>query len=80
MSESLGSILFGDRILTSPFDLRMAKNESCKALCTANYPPESVDFVRERIEQGYSLNWLVDGLPAGQEIRDQLTDSITPGS
>lgn len=75
MSESLGSILFGDRILTSPFDLRMAKNESCKALCTANYPPESVDFVRERIEQGYSLNWLVDGLPAGQEIRDQLTDT-----
>jgi transmembrane 9 superfamily protein 2/4 len=75
VSESLGSILFGDRILTSPFDLRMAKNESCKALCTANYPPESVDFVRERIEQGYSLNWLVDGLPAGQEIRDQLTDT-----
>ena len=75
VSESLGSILFGDRILTSPFDLRMAKNESCKALCTASYPVESVDFIRERIEQGYSLNWLVDGLPAGQEIRDQLTDT-----
>ncbi|KAK3190786.1 Transmembrane 9 super member 2 [Lecanicillium sp. MT-2017a] len=81
VSESLGSILFGDRILTSPFDLRMAKNETCKPLCSANYPVESIDFIRNRIEQGYSLNWLVDGLPAGQEIRDQLTETsfYSPG-
>src|SRR5213078_967291 len=35
VSESLGSILFGDRIMSSPFELRMAKNEACKALCEA---------------------------------------------
>src|SRR6266536_1799687 len=33
VSESLGSILFGDRIMTSPFELHMTKNESCKQLC-----------------------------------------------
>ena len=31
--ESLGSILFGDRIQTSPFELKMGVNETCKALC-----------------------------------------------
>ncbi|KAI5463726.1 endosomal integral membrane protein [Mariannaea sp. PMI_226] len=76
VSESLGSILFGDRILTSPFELKMGVNESCKALCKSSYPAESVSFVKDRILQGYSLNWLVDGLPAGQQIQDQLTGTV----
>lgn len=81
MSESLGSILFGDRIMSSPFELKMAVNETCKPLCTSTYKEKMVDFVRSRIEQGYSLNWLVDGLPAGQQIKDQLTGTVfySPG-
>ncbi|KAL0930597.1 endosomal integral membrane protein [Colletotrichum truncatum] len=75
VSESLGSILFGDRIMTSPFELRMKNDEVCKPLCIQKYPPASVGFVRRRIEQGYSLNWLVDGLPAGQEIYDDFTNT-----
>ncbi|KAJ3538205.1 hypothetical protein NM208_g6007 [Fusarium decemcellulare] len=73
VSESLGSILFGDRIMTSPFELVMGKNETCKPLCEAKYNEKSIQFVKTRLEQGYSLNWLVDGLPAGQQIQDQLT-------
>lgn len=73
VSESLGSILFGDRIMTSPFELRMGSNETCKSLCTASYPEKLKEFVNNRIKEGYSLNWLVDGLPAGQQIEDQLT-------
>ncbi|KAJ4139185.1 Transmembrane 9 super member 2 [Fusarium oxysporum] len=73
VSESLGSILFGDRIMTSPFELIMGKNETCKPLCKVKYTEKSVQFVKSRIEQGYSLEWLVDGLPAGQEVLDQLT-------
>jgi len=81
VSESLGSILFGDRIMTSPFDLRMAQNETCKSLCSVTYTDEQVSFIREKIESGYSLNWLVDGLPAGQQIEDQLTGTTfySPG-
>lgn len=75
VSESLGSILFGDRIMTSPFDLRMAKNESCKALCKTRYNDQTIGFLRDRIEDEYSLNWLVDGLPAGQEIKESFSDS-----
>lgn len=73
VSESLGSIIFGDRIMSSPFELNMAKNETCKSLCKSTYPPKMMEFVKLRIQQGYSLNWLVDGLPAGQQIEDQLT-------
>lgn len=81
VSESLGSILFGDRIMTSPFELSMAKDEVCKPLCERDYPEHSLEFLKERIEEGYSLNWLVDGLPAGQKIEDRLTESsfYSPG-
>ncbi|KFA76091.1 hypothetical protein S40288_00367 [Stachybotrys chartarum IBT 40288] len=81
VSESLGSILFGDRIKTSPFELNMAVNETCKPLCKAEYNEGSLVFVKSLIEKGYSFNWLVDGLPAGQQIQDQLTGTTfySPG-
>lgn len=75
VSESLGSILFGDRILTSPFELKMVKNETCKTLCKTTYPQSSALFVNRRIAQGFALNWLVDGLPAGQLIQDDVTNT-----
>lgn len=74
--ESLGSILFGDRIMTSPFELKMAHNESCKTLCTGKkFDPNSAQFVNRRIAQGFAMNWLVDGLPAGQLIEDEVTNT-----
>jgi len=76
ISESLGSILFGDRILTSPFELRMVKNESCKALCDEQtFDQRSARFVNRRISQNYKINWLIDGLPAGQTYTDPSTDT-----
>ncbi|KAL1870560.1 hypothetical protein VTK73DRAFT_2535 [Phialemonium thermophilum] len=82
VGESLGSILFGDRIKTSPFELKMAVNETCKALpCTTKYNAKASKFVNDRIKEGYSLNWLVDKLPAGQEMVDGLTGTTfySPG-
>lgn len=67
-SESLGSILFGDRIFDSPFELIMLKNESCKSLCGTTYDTRSALFVNRRIRQDYDLNWLVDGLPAASTV------------
>lgn len=65
VQESLGSILFGDRIKTSPFDIRMAHNETCKVLCeNVTYPAEDALFVNIMIERNYNFNWLIDGLPA----------------
>lgn len=73
VQESLGSILFGDRIYTSPYELRMKKNETCKKLCETTYQKDSAVFVNQAIRLDASLNWLVDGLPAGQRSIDQFT-------
>ncbi|RDL35696.1 uncharacterized protein BP5553_06308 [Venustampulla echinocandica] len=74
VSESLGSILFGDRIMTSPFELKMGINETCKSPCAeVTFDQSSAHFVNRRIAQGFALNWLVDGLPAGQLTRDMVT-------
>ena len=65
VQESLGSILFGDRIKTSPFDIRMAQNETCKVLCmNVTYPSHHAGFINEKILRNYNFNWLIDGLPA----------------
>jgi transmembrane 9 superfamily member 2/4 len=73
--ESLGSIIFGDRIRTSPFQLHMAQNETCKALCDSKkFDARSAKFVNRKIWQGYEVNWLVDGLPAAQLLEDDQSE------
>ncbi|KAF2005815.1 endosomal integral membrane protein [Amniculicola lignicola CBS 123094] len=80
--ESLGSIIFGDRIQSSPFQLKMAQNETCKAVCgEQTFSDRDAHFVNDMIIKGYNINWLVDGLPAAQRMRDPNTDEIfySPG-
>ncbi|KAL2884569.1 Protein p24a [Ceratocystis lukuohia] len=79
--ESLGSILMGDRIKNSPFELFIGKDEQCKQLCTSKYNAEHLKFLAHRIKQGYSLNWLVDSLPAAQELKDTASQTTfySPG-
>ncbi|KAJ5797310.1 uncharacterized protein N7503_006606 [Penicillium pulvis] len=80
--ESLGSILFGDRIQTSPLDLHMAQDEECKAICgEVKFDARSAKFVNRRISQGYNINWLVDGLPGAQLNMDENTQTqfYSPG-
>ncbi|KAK5633481.1 hypothetical protein RRF57_009195 [Xylaria bambusicola] len=59
----------------------MAQNESCVKLCNAKYDTETAHFVNTRIQKGFALNWLVDGLPAGQNLYDDLTGTnfYSPG-
>jgi transmembrane 9 superfamily member 2/4 len=109
--ESLGSILFGDRIFNSPFKVRrkrgvrdkcaehnhtnslicsvcrslrcqfardslFAANVSCQALCDVTVPLQDAKFINERIKEDYSLNWLVDGLPAAELKQDTSSGQI----
>jgi transmembrane 9 superfamily protein 2/4 len=60
VSESLGSILFGDRIMTSPFELNMHKNETCKVLCKSIYDVASAKWVNQKIAGGWTSSWAVD--------------------
>ncbi|KAL1916831.1 uncharacterized protein VTP21DRAFT_5535 [Calcarisporiella thermophila] len=73
--ESLGSILFGDRIFNSPFKLNMLEDRVCQILCTEKIDKYDAQFINDRIRENYNLNWLVDGLPAGQLYKDKTTDA-----
>ncbi|THV02328.1 endosomal P24A protein [Dendrothele bispora CBS 962.96] len=66
--EGLGSILFGDRIFNSPYDIKMLQdNATCKTLCVVpDVPAQDVKFINDRIREDYALNWLIDGLPAAE--------------
>ncbi|OAP56459.1 hypothetical protein AYL99_09638 [Fonsecaea erecta] len=72
--ESLGSIIFGDRIQSSPFQLWMGLNQTCKIACPGDtFDERSARFVNKRIEEAYNVNFFVDGLPAAELREDPLT-------
>ncbi|KAI7869709.1 hypothetical protein BDF14DRAFT_1874116 [Spinellus fusiger] len=76
-SESIGSVLFGDRIFTSPFQLSMMKNQTCQLLCQVeSLPIADAEFINDRIIDNYAVNWVVDGLPAAHENIDRNTGEI----
>jgi transmembrane 9 superfamily protein 2/4 len=76
--ESLGSILFGDRIFNSPYEIKMLENNgTCQTLCVArDIPGEDAKFINDRIKEDYALNWLVDGLPAAEMKVDTRTGEL----
>lgn len=74
--ESLGSILFGDRILSTPYQLSMMENTTCQTLCRSTIPKEDAGFINERIKEDYGLNFIVDGLPSSEMKRDSKTGEI----
>ncbi|KII92448.1 hypothetical protein PLICRDRAFT_50826 [Plicaturopsis crispa FD-325 SS-3] len=76
--ESLGSILFGDRIFNSPYDITMlGNNATCQTLCIQrDIPGEDAKFINDRIKEDYALNWLIDGLPAAEMKMDLRTGDL----
>lgn len=84
VSESLGSILFGDRIKTSPFELRMKQDQECKTFIGCGpqtFAKGDAKFVNRCIRQNFELNLLIDGLPAAQQVKDLNTNTeyLIPG-
>ncbi|SCW04262.1 LAFE_0H09648g1_1 [Lachancea fermentati] len=73
--ESLGSIIFGDRIFNSPFELEMLKNKECMQVCQSTIPGEDAKFINKLIVNGFFQNWLVDGLPAARKVHDSKTNT-----
>lgn len=73
-SESLGAIIFGDRIFDSPFKINMLEQRSCQQLCKAKYGKTDAAFVNRNIRAGYTHNWIVDGLPAARHVKELRTD------
>ncbi|KAF9933822.1 hypothetical protein BGZ67_004142 [Mortierella alpina] len=79
-AESLGSILFGDRIWNSPFQISMGVKLACQKLCDATVSPEQAQFINARIRENYAINWLIDGLPAGHSRPPSNGQSTADGA
>eukprot|EP00927_Polykrikos_kofoidii_P071988 TRINITY_DN68163_c0_g1_i1.p1 TRINITY_DN68163_c0_g1~~TRINITY_DN68163_c0_g1_i1.p1 ORF type:complete len:622 (-),score=99.49 TRINITY_DN68163_c0_g1_i1:280-2145(-) len=62
--ENLGEILVGDLIENSPYEIHMLQNESCKVLCKSPITPTERNKFQSMIDDEYSVNMLVDNLPA----------------
>lgn len=80
-SESLGAIIFGDRIFNSPFKINMLQEQTCTTLCKSTYSATDAQFVNRNIRAGYAHNWIVDGLPAARHVQEKSTDTefYSPG-
>jgi transmembrane 9 superfamily member 2/4 len=58
----------------------MLQNSTCNVLCTETIPAAEDDglfdgdFINELIIESYSMNWLIDGLPAATIRKDPQTD------
>ncbi|CCE87167.1 Piso0_005710 [Millerozyma farinosa CBS 7064] len=72
-SESLGSIIFGDRIFNSPFKINMLENKTCETLCVSTYSKSDGVFVNRNIRADYYHNWIIDGLPAAHTTYEVST-------
>ncbi|RZF41058.1 hypothetical protein LSTR_LSTR002690 [Laodelphax striatellus] len=72
-SENLGEVLRGDRIVNTPYEVRMAEDVSCKLLCHSPDSPihwttEEQQKVVNRINHEYSVHLLVDNLPCATKV------------
>lgn len=71
--ESLGSIIFGDRIYNSPITMKLLENSTCNVMCTSEVPAKDAAFFAKNIRAGFQYNWMVDGLPVAKRMGDLKT-------
>ncbi|XP_017068148.1 transmembrane 9 superfamily member 4 [Drosophila eugracilis] len=72
-SENLGEVLRGDRIVNTPYEVRMNQQVNCRLLCNQKDRPltwSKADsaLVAERIQHEYFVHLLVDNLPVATRI------------
>ncbi|XP_050689797.1 transmembrane 9 superfamily member 4-like [Eriocheir sinensis] len=80
-SENLGEVLRGDRIVNTPYELRMAQAAPCRLLCHAPGQPVTWDAdmakqVVDRIRHEYFVHLLVDNLPCATRYPGEGGESV----
>ncbi|XP_047941293.1 transmembrane 9 superfamily member 8-like [Salvia hispanica] len=61
--ENLGEVLRGDRIENSRYVFRMREPQLCNVLCRVELDPKSSKAFKEKIEDEYRVNMILDNLP-----------------
>ncbi|KAF3785808.1 Transmembrane 9 superfamily member 7 [Nymphaea thermarum] len=62
-AENLGEVLRGDRIENSVYLFKMRTDESCKLACKTKLVAESAKNFKEKIDDDYRVNMILDNLP-----------------
>ncbi|XP_050216701.1 transmembrane 9 superfamily member 8-like [Mercurialis annua] len=62
-AENLGEVLRGDRIENSPYVFKMWEPETCKILCNVKFDAKTVKEFKEKIDDEYRVNMILDNLP-----------------
>ncbi|KAK3426761.1 hypothetical protein EUGRSUZ_F03131 [Eucalyptus grandis] len=62
-AENLGEVLRGDRIENSVYRFRMREEEPCKVACRLTLDAESAKNFKEKIDDEYRVNMILDNLP-----------------
>ncbi|RWR78072.1 transmembrane 9 superfamily member 7-like protein [Cinnamomum micranthum f. kanehirae] len=71
-AENLGEVLRGDRIENSVYTFKMRQEQSCKVACKMTLDSESAKNFKEKIDDEYRVNMILDNLPVAvlMERRD----------
>ncbi|CAL9102057.1 unnamed protein product [Musa textilis] len=62
-AENLGEVLRGDRIENSIYTFQMRTDEGCKVACRTKLTPEAAKNFKEKIDDEYRVNMILDNLP-----------------
>ncbi|CAK7356852.1 unnamed protein product [Dovyalis caffra] len=62
-AENLGEVLRGDRIENSVYTFKMMNEESCKVACRKKLDAGSAKKFKEKIDDEYRVNMILDNLP-----------------
>ncbi|GFP81461.1 transmembrane 9 superfamily member 8 [Phtheirospermum japonicum] len=61
--ENLGEVLRGDRIENSPYEFKMREPQMCNVVCRFTLDAKSAKEFKEKIEDEYRVNMILDNLP-----------------
>ncbi|XP_074561775.1 transmembrane 9 superfamily member 8-like [Curcuma longa] len=62
-AENLGEVLRGDRIENSPYVFEMREPHMCQIICKITLSDKDVKELKEKIEDEYRVNMILDNLP-----------------
>ncbi|KAL1490640.1 hypothetical protein ABEB36_013301 [Hypothenemus hampei] len=81
-SENFGEVLRGDRIVNTPYEIKMAESTQCSLLCHSpdkpmNWGVLDSQMVVDRIQHEYFVHLLVDNLPAATHRKNPDTNEVS---
>ncbi|XP_021746258.1 transmembrane 9 superfamily member 8 [Chenopodium quinoa] len=76
-AENLGEVLRGDRIENSPYVFKMREHQMCNVVCRTTLDAKAAKEFKEKINDEYRVNMILDNLPLVMPIRRGDQD-LTP--